>query len=343
MKISRSNYESWLIDYLDGKLDRDACLSVEKFLAANPDIADEFSEAGPERFLPDEGLKMDKTDLFHSLNEITDISDSSYEEFCIAYYEGDLDPSARRKVERMAEADPYKKYLLGLYSRIHFNPDIRIHYPAKTSLKKEQVFRLNRTFYIAMAGAAAILIGFLLLPYLTPAVSGPKIAPVQKQVSQLPQTDKQVVKSTAANDLTDMSIPSAKKESRRSAHKLLAVIDTNNQRPRETIVLAALKPIPSDFKDFLSDDHDVPEIPMNNSFITPVPSPYLKAEKQTRVITEETILWSALKVGILGFNSLTENELALDTRQNESGRVTGIKIYAENFQFERKIKKNILN
>ena len=343
MKISRSNYESWLIDYLDGKLDRNDCLSVEKFLAANPDIADEFSEAGAERCIPDEGLRIDKSDLYHSLNEISDISDHSYEEFCIAYYEGDLDSSARHKVEIMAESDPQKKYLLRLYRSIHFTPDTRIHYPSRNSLKKQQVFWLSRTFYVAATAAAALLIGFLIYPYLNPAASDPLIAPVRKQVALLPPTAIQKAESPAVADPADKINPKGRKESHRLGRNLLAVLDTNNQRPHEIIVLASLNPIPADFTDLLSADHAIPENPAVKVSESLVKAYYIKTEKQTRVITEETILWSAVQVGILGFNSLTENELALDTRQNENGRVTGIKIYAENFQFERKIKKNILN
>jgi len=53
MSISRDNYEVWFIDYLDGKLDREALAKLQEFLQANPDLEKELKEFSEVSLSPD--------------------------------------------------------------------------------------------------------------------------------------------------------------------------------------------------------------------------------------------------------------------------------------------------
>jgi len=44
MQIDRSNYEIWLIDWLDGKLDDPEVEQLQRFLGDNPDIKEEYDK-----------------------------------------------------------------------------------------------------------------------------------------------------------------------------------------------------------------------------------------------------------------------------------------------------------
>ena len=44
MKPDRANYETWLIDYLDGNLEDSAIEALFAFLDENPDLKEEFHQ-----------------------------------------------------------------------------------------------------------------------------------------------------------------------------------------------------------------------------------------------------------------------------------------------------------
>ena len=54
MQIDRSNYEIWLIDWLDGKLNEVQIRELQHFLKDNPDLNEEFEDLGIFRLKPSE-------------------------------------------------------------------------------------------------------------------------------------------------------------------------------------------------------------------------------------------------------------------------------------------------
>ena len=54
MQIDRSNYEIWLIDWLDGNLNDIQAEELQLFLAENPDLKEEFDELAMFRLNPSE-------------------------------------------------------------------------------------------------------------------------------------------------------------------------------------------------------------------------------------------------------------------------------------------------
>lgn len=88
--INISNYEEFLIDFLDGTLDENTHAQVLLFLENNPDIADEFN--GIEDVVVDEciGRINFKDELRIKLEPKILINTENYEHYFIAYHQGDL-------------------------------------------------------------------------------------------------------------------------------------------------------------------------------------------------------------------------------------------------------------
>lgn len=350
MKIDRSNYENFLLDYLEGNLPEESRHLVEKFLAANPDIEEEFRNAKGFDFIHSETHSLNKSPLFRSLNDIEEITDHNFEEFCIAYYEGDLDDAARQKLERIIRFDPNKKTLFELHGKIHIQPDLNIKYPRKRELKKPVVIRLRRYVSFASAGAAALFIGFIIY-FLS---REPQVLP-QTELSQETALHKDSPVASSLPEVKTISEPieiNKKVSKSKPVHPLtqLAVIDTTRESTPGTVILAAIDPIETK----LQADHETasPVVQPPIDKFSPPPQQLVRvtenkstgsAIQKYRVINRETLFWSAVQAGVKGFNTLTENELALDTEQNRKGQITGLKINAENFTFQRKFKKNIQN
>lgn len=350
MNIDRSNYESYLIDYIDGNLSEEFRRKMGRFLAANPDILEEFEAAKGAQFDSYDLPSIDKTNFFQSFSDIPSISDAKFEEFCIAYYEGDLDPISVKKLHELNSVDEEKKKLFELYASIHFSSDPDIQYPHQNQLKKYTLTPVRRFLYIASAGVAALIIGLLIF------VSQQADRDIKLQAENPVHHNSQLVPGEQKLHIEATPVPEQKKQSITQAYrkskpeKYLASIDTSSPYLPETIILASIEPINIALRnDQISDVYKIfhlknqslqsqsqinhqPKLPENIPF-----------QQQTRIINRKTVFWSAVQVGIRGYNSLTENDLALDTKQNRNGKLTGITIQAEDFEFQRKFKKNIQN
>ena len=50
-----------------------------------------------------------------------------------------------------------------------------------------------------------------------------------------------------------------------------------------------------------------------------------------------------MNISIMGFNTLTESQVAVHTRQDDNGKLTAIAIDGNNFEFIRKMQRNNQN
>jgi hypothetical protein len=91
MNINRNNYEVYIIDYFDGKLDPVQTAELMYFLSQNPDLEYEFN-AFENLKMPESQIKFnDKEVLKKEYADVKSVTDINFEEFCIAEIEGDLD------------------------------------------------------------------------------------------------------------------------------------------------------------------------------------------------------------------------------------------------------------
>jgi hypothetical protein len=54
MNIDSSNYEMWLIDWLDGNMTRQQVEKLKVYLEQNPDISDEFNDLAQMNLVPEQ-------------------------------------------------------------------------------------------------------------------------------------------------------------------------------------------------------------------------------------------------------------------------------------------------
>ncbi len=97
MKINRNNYETFLIDYLDGALDAAMLEELRLFLEANPDIREELDGLKNATLYAEEVRFTEKEKLKKPfLKTIAGIDENNYEEVFIAFYENDLDDERKK-------------------------------------------------------------------------------------------------------------------------------------------------------------------------------------------------------------------------------------------------------
>ena len=76
MKVDRENYEVWMIDYFDGKLNADETAGLMAFIEENPDIKEEFESFEINIAVPDNTSLPEKSALkktpvvaYHKIDE----------------------------------------------------------------------------------------------------------------------------------------------------------------------------------------------------------------------------------------------------------------------------------
>lgn len=96
--ISRDNYETWIIDYLDGKLTTDQVGQLILFLEMNPDIAEEFDGLDEVKLEDSNPIFSGKESL---LREPMDLPMEEVDMLLVKKLEGDLNEEEEKAVNAM--------------------------------------------------------------------------------------------------------------------------------------------------------------------------------------------------------------------------------------------------
>jgi hypothetical protein len=163
MRPDRTNYEIWIIDYLDGTLDEVQIRQLFSFLDENPDIKEEFEEFSQYYIIP--GI-----DTFQNKNElkktIADLSENQFEILCVKACEKDLSDRQRHEFETIIAQNPGKRKTYEIFKRLKLvAPAVKYNY--KSRLRKltatQKIIRLSAIGLSAAAGIA-IMVSLFNLP-----------------------------------------------------------------------------------------------------------------------------------------------------------------------------------
>ncbi len=161
MQITKENYELFIIDFIDGKLDSEGKQALIAFVEANPSIKEEFE------------LLKDAADLeldysiqipdFSNLKKQTVLPENHYsDELMIAKLEGDLSPKQTLEFDKVLEGNKIKQKEYSIYKATKSIPDLRIEFPNKKSLKKGGlIIQFSSLQKFAAVAAVLFMLGFL--------------------------------------------------------------------------------------------------------------------------------------------------------------------------------------
>ncbi len=165
MKIDRSNYEIWLIDWLDGNLNDLQVEQVQAFLAENPDLKEEFGEIEFFSLKPSKNGYPDKSSLRRSAGEL---SQTQFEYLCAASVENDLTDDQQTELDELIGEDPEKRKVFELFGKTKLSP-VNVIYPFKKQLiRRTALQNVIRISFIGFSAAAVIAVAFVLYFSRTP-------------------------------------------------------------------------------------------------------------------------------------------------------------------------------
>lgn len=153
MKITRDNYESFFMDYLEGNLHENLIDQFLDFLNQNPDLKEElhlFEEVS----LPEEHIVFqEKRQLYKNAAD----ENPRLENSVVAYMEGDLDVDERKAFESYLAVYPELNREYNLFKKTRLVPDSGIKFPEKRKLYRKSGATIVMN-WVARAAAVLVLI-----------------------------------------------------------------------------------------------------------------------------------------------------------------------------------------
>lgn len=149
MNITRSNYEEFVLDYLEGTLSEELRLAMQQFLQQNADLQQELNEFTPIIINPDETVQLpNKANLMCDL-----VGLDNYEEYAIDYIEQTLTPETHLAMAMFLDTEPLLKNELNNFKLVKVLADETVVYGHKEQLKKR-------------AGKTSLVVSFFANPLL---------------------------------------------------------------------------------------------------------------------------------------------------------------------------------
>jgi hypothetical protein len=166
MKPDRTNYEIWLIDYLDGNLDQAGIGQLLSFLKENPDINKEFDEILKHKVTPPDNSFKYKGKLIKTNSEL---DERQFEYLCVADSEKDLSDEQSAELQKIIGNNQEKIKTYALIKSTKLAAPERV-YRYKYKLRKftvtQKVIRFSM-IGLSAAAVAAIMISIYSVPVKT--------------------------------------------------------------------------------------------------------------------------------------------------------------------------------
>ena len=160
MRIDRSNYEIWLIDWLDGNLSDLQVEHLQHFLNENPDLKEEFDELWEFRLSPSGKSYQQKSKL---MKTTANLSGSQFEYLAIAHLENDLSAEQMTELNDAMSGDRDKRMTFDLIQKMRLSP-VHIKYKYKSRLTRRTI--TQNVIRLSLVGlSAAAIITFALVTY----------------------------------------------------------------------------------------------------------------------------------------------------------------------------------
>ena len=354
-RITRNNYEIYVIDYLDGQLSGQREQELLRFLDDDPDLKEEMQAWGQPVMQPP-NLNFAYKPSLKRKSVLNQQDVTHFDELCIASLENDLSPSQVESFEELLREDPEKLKTYRLYEKTVVHPDPAVVFGDKQLLKKqEQNRRITPLFsWMALAASILILVGlYFFFPapdHITTSYAPNKSAQTsgfQSYIHDLPESGTESIDPVTINEKIDYN---------KISSQLIVKVKTPDQRVDEQqdistyqlheiepLQQAAIKETPV-FANLVYPDTPPEKIKRQDGTYGPYQKMDRLLERQAYAL-KSTVrqpnfsLWDVAEVGLEGLSKLTGKELVLERRYNNQGQLQKLALRTESFSLHTNLDK----
>ncbi len=363
MEINISNYEVFIIDYLDNKLSALQAAELLLFLENNPGLKGEFEELKSFTVTPTNKEVYGFNELLKQPadSDAVNLSINNCSHYFVAALEGDLSPSGMDALNDFLSAHPEFISEYNLYAACKVKPPVGIKYPEPASLKvrTKQVFI---RYYMATAIAASLLLLFSIYVRLTPETKDAINYALEKSVDQQGGNNEEV---PGKKMIEAKSIEPAKTDEIKAKKIIKTPVKSTHSKvskelKKETEVMEPLQKIEkkgmiinntplisenkrtfySELYDDIRLSQELAFAPEDEETATRQPEQNIRNIKAGRILssvfnTSDQLAdqlpqamngWLVADLGIKGFNLLTNNNYSIERKFKANGNIEQVQV-----------------
>lgn len=171
IEINISNYESYLLSYIDGELNETEQAALELFLQKHPQFRQELELLEGTRLTPDKHVVFDNKAALYKTASV------DYEVLMLGYVDGELTAAEEATLQEYLEQHPAAQRELALLQATKLTPDTTLVFADKASLYRSSKRRVAPVYRRMIWGAAAAAVVAGLIIWLLPAGDQPAQKP----------------------------------------------------------------------------------------------------------------------------------------------------------------------
>ncbi len=232
MKITRDNYESYFLDYLEGSLEDSLVNEFLEFTNKHPDLRLELQNFDKTIQIPEESLTVDKTRLYR----ISSGDNEAYNHQLVAWLEGDLSETEATSLTNSAQSNPSLLADMEVMRKTRLAPDQEVVFRHKSRLHRKV---LPGNFMRWGSSAAALILMALLIKSLLP---DSETAPYT--LSPLPLVNESLVESILPESLENVPEKVAQFQTNASIHSVLLPEPSIDSESKVIVYEEAPPPLP---------------------------------------------------------------------------------------------------
>lgn len=356
-ELTRDNYESWFIDYLDGQLDEGQTILLNAFLERNPDLREELNGLSGMTLETGEVTFEGREQLLKTAADIPGITPD--DRLCIARMEGDLTEEEAARFDTRLVEDTRLGASFAAFLKTRLVPAAGIRYPGKRMLEHRTI-RLTPWLVTAISSAAVVVLVLLLWPRQqeNTGLANRAAEPAGKTV---PAVTGQPSATTPAL-LADNARPAGNNSTGKQGHKQGNPSGSGTSSTDKNPVARENAPMqPLTGKAFLSGTR-IPEPQSTRLLYASAHTPVLKSLPRTdqqlsvpqvalklfraKVLGEEVAtvkktrfsLWEVVGAGVKGINNLAGTDMKLNREYDKKGDLLAVSFNSRLFEVESPVR-----
>jgi len=325
-KISRNNYESAFLDYLEGKLNQTEIAVLYDFFSQNADLKNELDNFMALELTANE-LSMPQKHKLHKQNTELLTSQELFDERAISLIEKDASEVEIADFQQFINKNPKKELDFERLKNTVLTADSSIRFPEKGKLKKGKLRLLT---FRNIAAAASLLLLFALSQLFTQKMPQARKLAFTQVKMQMPAKAVFIAESTTQQsdnqqiNKIKLKQASVKKE-KKIAKRLNAPEKLNGQ---STALLAFSEPVNEMVDNYF-------EIPVNEQVT-------MLAEANSNRKTEKkrsssNPLWQIAELSVKAISQVTKKDVKLDNTYDSEGKIKTFAFESKYFSFSTKI------
>ena len=346
MKINRENYEEWLLDFIEGRLNAPDEVQVRDFLDKNPDIKTELEDLEAFVLEPTESNPFtEKVSLKKNTTEIEGLTRNDY--LFIQKTEGTLSFAEKEEYGVLIKTDPGAGTEQELYNKTVLSPDDSVSFPHKMRLKRVAVLPFVTKDIFNKAAVAGIILLMATALWFNLSRDNPAILKVAKEQPVLTQ---QTTRGTASQKETVVPVPEKDiKQTAKAGGPPRAAVSAPLAEHVNATIPAQTKPALKELSG-LDAGHVIKPVTLNGyevalNQIMPLYLAYIRSKKEepftpaTQMPAEKERKNVLLAGSVKMVNLMTGNSLRLRKKFNDRGDVVAYSFATPNLQIDHKVKK----